>query len=331
MAVLLCAAGVDITETYRPSPCNGVMINDFYNGVSYATGDNWNYIVTLHLVRAMNDPASCINKAALRAAYKYYNEALAGFEPSNNGISTDCVMLIATLIGNTDDISPFNYLKDQYNFNTKFTASGVTPLMVAIVCGHYDMVQYMVGRHADINAKTDFSTGISSHIMFAAFINKHWKIAQYLQIHGTITSDVQKKEIIAGITALQLGKVSYTNWYNKNKFVNKPQTSKLINTLNDGLSRLEVVKISLGLQLPNDPLIAEDTQKIIKQCRLFIKLLRPFITADTAELYTEAQKCVDKNDIKGIATEFNMLDAMLRQNPEYNLGSKIDIMLMQIK
>lgn len=156
---LFCAQGHNINEVsnarayYHPheNPWPYFYLSDVGNAY-FLEKEHHVYKFTISVAKTTNDVKSKFYRNHLRKAYEYYKTVSSGLSCNTEGVSGECLLLLACLIG---DLYPVVYSKLKVDINAKIEAHGLTYLMLASYCGNMEVVKYLLERGADVDAKTD--------------------------------------------------------------------------------------------------------------------------------------------------------------------------------
>lgn len=203
LALLFCASGFDIIESK----------DHFYNGLWWATTNNWRAIMQKYLVQDMNNPKGLLNKQDLRTAYKFYKSVEDGTNMDPSQINQYCLLWLVCVLG---DLQPLKALPTfTTNVNKVIPVCHFTPIMMATYCGHKNVVDFLVEHGAMLNC--EFTT-IDPHpgpisdacyttkgrdaensqfkdtpnLIFIAITTDNWQLAQTLIDSGCTPSKDQK-------------------------------------------------------------------------------------------------------------------------------------------
>ncbi len=211
LAVLYCANGYDIDEHY----------NYFYNSLLWSKENNHNCIIQRYLIRDINSANGVLNKKDLREAYQFYKAVEAGVVPEHAKVNQDCLLWLVIMLGDLKALSRLKVFTA--DVNKPIPVSNFTPLMMAVHCGHGDVVDFLLQKgakldlefttsdpgavawHPNYSPHRNFSLNDTDkpHLFCLAIAQKQWAIVRKLMDAGLKPSEKQKKSIEDGLKTVQ--------------------------------------------------------------------------------------------------------------------------------
>lgn len=318
MAILFCANGFNISELpHTQGDFNSFNASHIGNLPLWVeTPTNIESIITMKFIQQMNK-GSILNKTALRKAYDYYKLFESGFFSNITDVSQECLLLLTCILG---DLLPFRTLtNDKLNFdiNALIPEVGITFIMIAAHSNQVTVVKYLesLGANSKIKSSLVAWKNEENHCLKMAIMSEANMAIEYLTAKNT--ENVKKQAPL----------YIFNNWQNNE--------SISVNNSNNDIYKFIKGRIE---SIKNFP-VQNETSKFsqtIENCKLFQNLLNTYRTNHIVftNLDKVMQNITSKNsDLQLLISAFNNVDAVLRVtvNSKYNLGSKIDLLIDEIK
>lgn len=307
MAILFCANGFDIDETiYGWQDLNVWNLSHVGNLHQWAaTNTNISSVLTLRFVQQMNKNG-VLNKTSLRKAYKYYKLCESGFCEEPSDVSQECVLLLTCILG---DLLPFTKIfKSSFDINALIPEIGITFRMLAVANNLVNVISYLDSICPPTNIKSTLAFTTNDHTMELAIYSKASLSIEYLQ--------KGKKEYQEIPLYMITDKLK-----NNLQLENENKITKYINEQIISIKNITECNIS------------NKFNETIDNCKLFHELLKTYKIKHAS--FTELDKImknVNSKNLLSLISAFNKTDAILRVKcPTYNLGTKIDLLIEEIK
>jgi len=324
MAILFCANGFDIADSDgRGVPHGFYHFNNSHCGNLYwwcEDEKNVNSLITRDFMKAMNGNG-VLNKAALRKAYGFYKMCEAGFidnlEPD---VSQECLLLLTCILG---DLLPFKTLtkdKPTFDVNALIPGVGISYLMVASDSDQVDVIRYLQSLGADLRVKSTLKAWANedNHCLKMATVSKADLAVNHLSNGNEKALVEARNNQRIQFPIYAIGKTPVND--------HKPITNDIFKLINDRIDSIRNTPAN------NEPDRFKDT---IDNCKLFQELINTYRTEHAVfKVLDKAMQHVTprSTDLLSLISAFNNVDALLRiRRPDYKLGSKIDLLIEEIK
>ena len=364
MAILFCANGFDIVDSDGRGVPHGLEhFNNSHCGNLYwwcennTSGFDALAHITRDFLKNMNGNCLCaFNKEYLRKSYQYYKLAESGFDPDHIEVPLICLLLLTCIIGNLRPLKLFesqigqkpqkkagwfekvgDYLKDtrgdvKINFE-----------MIAAAYNNVDVLKYfkslnlLGGSSKEKSGYSAFDSINENHTVAIAIIMESWDAVYYLC--GCTNQGIDFNHDMLNYKLkpdqFEIVKKGKKERYEKllseqNKSLMVKDSAILIKTDVKELANTQIEKVKCLPKTKSAPLLPQD---IYAKCQLFLKLMENYHckTALCEEAFKSLYAAIEKGNIANIISAFNTLDAILRVgSKEYNLGSKIDILIGEL-
>ena len=251
VALLWIAHGYAIEET----------TSHFLCGYWWANQNHWPNVIQKYIVREFN-----AKKEALQKAYHYYCAYENGFVGSATDVDVNCLLWIVCALGNIEILNSIS--QANLNVNEKVKDVDFTPLMMAVSCGHENVVDWLIQKGADIHASFvtkdphPFSNGDSrkytdhklsfneeSHLLFLAVEYKEFAIVEKLIRAGLKPTVAQQTAITEGLKTL----TSQPSALGIGEPVNNSHALQLISKTKQILENTKITLESMRLQIASKP------------------------------------------------------------------------------
>lgn len=349
MGVLFCANGFDISGRAGNGENGWGNFHGSHLGncVKWANQGDTNCVITVRFVAAMNNEKHVFNKKDLREAYKYYKLVESGFfDIDYNNISLECVLLLCCILG---DLLPFQLLQspktiEKLQLNALIPDIGLTYLMLACIFNQQTVATYLEKSGAGKHITSDLKLKSKNITCFdLAFMNGSWLTAHMRGGINTSLEDKNKVQEMINKHFLGVWTSEYCQaplWQIKSDSKPKGLISSSIknyvtkDNLIDVVSRIDKC-LEKKIELKNTN---SDYVKILGNCKLFAKLLLEFSSKSSVNpelvnsAYEELSKLLKLQSPKlfELANAFNILDAILKLDPNYRLGPNVEKLIKEI-
>ena len=349
MGVLFCANGLDIIGRAGNGENGWGSFHGSHLGncVKWANQGDTNCVITVRFVAAMNNEKHVFNKKDLREAYKYYKLVESGFVDINcSNINPDCVLLLCCILG---DLLPFQLIQspktiEKIQLNALIPDIGLTYLMVACIFNQQTIAKYLENLGAGKHITSDLKLKSNNITCFdLAFMHGSWLTAHMREGIDTTLEDKNKVKEMINKHFLGVWNSEYCQaplWQIKSDSKPKGLVGSSIrnyvtkDNLIDVVSRIDkCLEKKIELKATNS-----DHVKILGNCKLFAKLLLEFSSKSSVNpelvnsAYEELNKLLKLQSPKltELANAFNILDAILKLDPNYKLGPNVEKLIKEI-